>query len=285
LFAALLALASPLRAGEAAWLNSADHQHILQLPAAWASAAVVPGLSPKGIKNTFSLARSSRAFVLDIAAEDLLAEKHVEVQEYFTRARKLAGNPPAQRVQLADNSLFEYFRSTGAAKGRAAWRVQGVLHKYVQRYYITFSAPQGYPGDKDWKEALELLGTLADASPSVGGWKDDYLDKVAGGPGLGLNLAAAGENLDFAGASNPDGTDVNYNDLVIFGCKNFNGNLYLFNKDRTAHCWVVTLADYIAVLGKLGEKYWVEAGPPSFQVCPAAMRQEKACDMAKFRDF
>ena len=200
--AGLCALAAPLRAGEAAWVGSADHKHIIQVGAGWASAAVVPGLTPKGVPHAFSLAPASRAFVLDIGAEYTLTPNYVSTEECFARARKRAGNPPAQRVQLADYSLFEYFSSSAAAKGRAGWRVQGVLYKYVQRYYLTFSAAQGYPADKEWQEALRLLATLDNDEPEANGWEKEFLKRVSGIAGTG-RLAAPGGNLKYTAASRP----------------------------------------------------------------------------------
>ncbi len=282
--AGLAALAAPLRAGEAAWLSSADFKHVIKVPADWTNAAVVPGLTPKGITHAFSLAPGSRAFVLDIAAEDTLDEKAASAEAYFARARKLAGNPPPQREQLPDNSLFEYFRSAAAGKGRAGWRVQGVLHKYVQRYYLTFSSARSYPGDKDWKEALLLLASLDPDAPAIGGWEDDLLKKISGGAGLGQNPAAAGGSLRFTAATRVDGTGVSFEDIAIFGCKNFAGNLYLFNEARTAHCWIATMEDYKTFLAKLDSKYWKDSHP-SFPDCPGTMRQERACDPEKLMNF
>ena len=281
--AALLALAAPLRAGEAAWLTSADRGQIVQVPADWAAAAAVPGLTPRGIKHAFSLAPKSRAFVLDIGAEDALNPKAASAEDHFAKALKLAGNPPAQRVQLPDNSLYEYFKHAPAAKGRAGWRIEGVLHKYVQRYYLVFISARAYPGDKDWKDALRLLATLDPDEPSAGAWKDEFLQKVSGG-GVDPSAAPAGGSLNLASAAREDGTSVSLEDIAIFGCKNFIGNLYLFNQDRTAHCWVVTMKDYRDILQKLDQRYW-EDSTPYFQACPAAMRQERACDMEKLRRF
>ncbi len=282
--AGLAALAAPLRAGEAAWLRSADNKHVIQVPADWAAVAAVPGLMPKGIPHAFSLAPGGRAFVLDIAAENSLDPKSVYAEDHFARARKLAGNPRPQREQLPDNSLFEYFKTAGDVKGRAGCRVQGVLHKYVQRYYLTFNSARDCPGDKDWKEALRVLASLDPDEPTVGAWKDDYLKKISNEPGLDPSAAAAGGSLKFNTASRADGTGVSMEEIAIFGCKNFVGNLYLFNESRTAHCWIATLEDYRTVLAKLNERYWQDSHP-SFQDCPQAMRQERACDPEKLRKF
>ena len=281
--AGLGALAAPLRAGEAAWVGSADHKHVIQVPAGWTSAAAVPGLGPKGITHAFTLAPASRAFVLDIAAEYTLTPDYVSAETYFARALKRAGNPPALRVQLKDYSLFEYFSSSAAAKGRAGWRAQGVLHKYVQRYYLTFSAARGYPGDKGWKEALQLLASLDNDEPQAGGWEEDFLKEISAVTGAG-RAAPAGASLKYTAAARPDGTSLNFEDIVLFGCKNFVGNQYLFNEDRTAHCWIASMADYVAILPRLDRAY-LEKDPPLFEDCPAAMRLERACDPAKLRYF
>lgn len=283
LCAGFVALAAPLRAGEAVWLGSADHKHIIQVGAGWAGAAAVPGLTPKGMPHAFSLAPVSRAFVLDIGAEYTLAPKYVSAEEYFARARKLAGSPPAKRAQLADYSLFEYFSSSAAARGRANYRVQGVLYKYVQRYYLVFSAAQGYPGDKEWQEALRLLATLDNDEPETNGWEKDFLKKVSGIAGTG-RLAAPGGNLKYTAAARADGTGVSFDDIAIFGCKNYGGNQYLFNEDRTAHCWIATMEDYKAILPRLERRYWKDS-PPDFEDCPASMRLERACDPEKLRNF
>ncbi len=282
LCSALLALAAPLRAGEGAWRSTADRRHVIQVPANWTTAAAMPGLTPKGIFHVFSLEPRSRAFVLDIAAENAQDSKAVLTEDLFARARKLAGNPPAQRAQLPDYSLFEYFKSTYAA-GRAGWRVQGVLHKYVQRYYLTFSSAAGYPGDKEWKEAMQLLASLEPSEPAASGWENDFLNKISAA-GLGQSSQAAGVSLKHTAAARADGTGVGFEDIEIFGCKNFSGNLYLFNTDQSAHCWIATLEDYTAFLAKLSERSWKES-PPSFQDCPPAMRQERACDPEKLRNF
>ena len=281
--AGLVALAAPLRADEAAWLSSADFKHVIKVPADWTNAAVVPGLTPKGITHAFSLAPRSRAFVLDIAAEDTLDEKAASAEAYFAGARKLAGNLPPQREQLPDNSLFQYFRSA-AGKGRAGWLVQGVLHKYVQRYYLTFSSDRSYPENKDWKEALQILASLDTGAPAIGGWEDDLLKKISDGAGLGQNPAAAGGGLRFTAAARADGTRVSFEDIAIFGCKNFVGNLYLFNENRTAHCWIATMEDYKTFLARLDNKYWKDSHP-SFQDCPESMKQERACDPEKLMKF
>jgi len=282
--AGLAALAAPLRAGEAEWLSSADHKQVVQVPANWSAAAAAPVRMPKELTHAFSLAPKSRAFTLDIAAENTLNTKSASAEDLFARARKLAGNPPALRVQLSDNSMLQYFRSAAPAKGRAGYRVQGLLHKYVQRYYLTFSSARDYPGDKEWKEALRILGSLDRSDPSAGGWTEDFLKKVSGGAGPSQDPAAAGMSLKFLAATRADGTGVSFEDIAIFGCKNFVGNLYLFNEDRTAHCWIAALDDYKAFLGKLDERYWKDSHP-SFPDCPEAMRQERACDPAALRRF
>ncbi len=282
--AGLAALAAPLRAGEAAWLRSADNKHVIRIPADWAAAAAVPGLMPKGIPHAFSLAPKGRAFALDIAAENSLDPKTTYAEDYFARARKLAGSPPPRREQLPDNSLFEYFKTAGGVKGRAGCRVQGVLYKYVQRYYLTFNSARACPADKDWKDALQVLARLDPDEPTVGAWKDDYLEKISDRPGLDPSAAAAGGSLRFNTATRADGTGVSMDEIAIFGCKNFRGNVYLFNEGRTAHCWIVTMEDYKAVLAKLDERYWQDSHP-AFQDCPQAMRQERACDLEKLRKF
>ena len=280
--AGLAALAAPLRAGEAAWLSSADFKHVVQVPADWFAAAAAPVRMPQGIKHVFSLAPQSRAFTLDIAAEYALVTNAAAAEDQFARALKLAGNPPVPRAQLSDNSLLEYFRSA-PGKGRAGYRVQGVLHKYVQRYYLTFSSTRDYPGDKDWKEALRILGSLEPSEPSAGGWTDDFLKKVTDGAGLVPDSPGAA-NLKHSSAFRADGTRVSYEDIAIFGCRNFVGNLYLFNEDWSDHCWIATLQDYTAFLKKLDSKYWMDSHP-SYQDCPWAMKQERACDPEKLRRF
>ena len=280
--AGLGALAAPLRAGEAAWVNSADSRHILQLPAAWYAGAAVPGLSPKGVPHTFSLMPPGRAYVLDIAAELTLLQKYVSTEEYFEKARRRAGNPPAVREQLPDNSMFEYFRSTVEVKGSKQWRVQGVLYKYVQRYYITFNSSRGYPSDKDWREALRLLSTLEFQELTAGGWDTDFMRKFTAA-GLGRDAPAVG-GPQLGSASREDGTLVSRQDIAIFGCKNFPGNLYLFNEARTAHCWIAPLKDYTTLLRELPPRDWRD-GHPSFPDCPEAMRQERACNPEKLRNF
>lgn len=281
--AGLAALAAPLRAGEAEWLSSADFKHVVRVPADWLSAAAAPMRMPRGLKHVFSLAPKSRAFTLDIAAEYALETNAAAAEDYLSKTLKLTGNPPPQRMQLSDNSMFEYFRSA-AGKGRAGYRVQGVLHKYVQRYFLTFSSARDYPGDKDWKDAMRVLGSLEPSEPSAGGWTEDFLKKVADGAGLGPNSPAAAEGLKHSGAFRPDGTRVSYEDIAIFGCKNFVGNLYLFNEDWSEHCWISTLEDYKSFLGKLDERYWKDSHP-SYQDCPVAMKQERACDPGKLRRF
>jgi len=274
-------LAAPLRAGETAWLTSADRRHIIQVPAGWTAAAAVPGLTPRGLPHAFSLAPASRAFVLDIGAEYTLPPKSISTEDYFAKALKLAGNPRPKRAELADHSLFEYFSSTAAVRGRASYRVQGVLYKYVQRYYLTFSSAEGSPGDKDWQAALKLLATLDSVDPAAGGWEKDYITKLSGESGLG---EAAGNKLRYLAAARPDGTWVSFDDIAIFGCQNFVGNLYVFNEARTAHCWIASMKDYRAILGKLDTFYWKDAHP-LFQDCPGGMRLERACDPERPRDF
>jgi len=284
LCAVLAALASPLCAGEAAWLTAKDLKHVIRLPADWSSVAAVPGVAHKGITPVYSLAPKSRAFTLDIAAENVPDVKAVLTEDVFARARERAGNPPALREQLSDYSMFEYFRSTAAAKGGARYRVQGVLHKYLHRYYLTFRSARGYPAGKDWEAALRVLGSLDPSTPSAGAWTVDFMEKATDGAGLGPSPAVSGGNLRFTAAARDDGTAVGFTEIAIFGCKNFLGNLYLFNEDRTAHCWIATLHDYGVFLGKLERRYW-EASTPYFQDCPQAMRQERACDPGKFRNF
>lgn len=283
LCAGLMALAAPLRAGEATWASSPDHKHIIQVAAGWTSAAAVPGLGPKGITHAFTLAPASRAFVLDIAAEYTLSPNYVSTEEYFAKARARAGYPTALRTQLKDYSLFEYFTSSAAVKGRAGWRAQGVLHKYVQRYYLTFSSTRGYPGDKEWQDALRLLASLDNDEPETNGWEKDFLKKVSdiAGPG---GPEAAGKSLRFTSAARADGTRVMFEDIALFGCKNFAGNQYLFNEDRTAHCWIATMEDYKAILPRLERRFWRDS-PPDFEDCPASMRLERACDPEKMRYF
>jgi len=281
--AGLLALVAPLRAGEAVWTGSADRGHIIQLPAAWASGAAVPGLAPRGVPHAYSLMPGSRAYALDIAAEFTLVPKYVSTEEYFERARKLAGGPPALRAQLPDSSMFEYFSSSYAVKGRASYRVQGVLYKYTQRYYLTFSSARAYPSGRDWQEALRVLATLDPSEPEAGGWQEDFLRKLAGA-GIGQNPPASSANLKYTAAARADGTPVSFEDIAIFGCKNFVGNLYLFNEEQTAHCWIAALKDYKAILARLAPRYWKDSHP-FFQDCPAAMRQERACDPKTLRNF
>jgi len=279
--AALLALASPLRAGEAAWRSSADFRQVIRLPADWtAAAAAVPGLTSKGMPHAFSLAPRSRAFVLDIAAENALDLKAVPAEDRFARALKLAGAAPALREELPDKSLFEYFKSPA---GRAGCRVQGVLYKYIQRYYLTFSSAKGCPGGKDWKEAMQVLATLEFDEPAAAGWEGDFLKRLSA-DGLGQSPAAAAVSLRDTAVVRADGTDVGFDDIEIFGCKNFAGNLYLFNTDQTAHCWIATLADYTAFLDKLSEASWKDS-PPVFQACPLNMKQERACVLENLRHF
>lgn len=280
--AGLLALAAPLRAGEAKWLSTPDGRHILQLQAGWQAGAAVPGLSPKGVPHAYSLMPPSRAYVLDVASEFTQLKNYVSTEDYFDKARARAGNPPAARVQLPDNSLYEYFRAPVEVKGSKQWRVQGVLYKYVQRYYVTFSSNRGYPADKDWKEALRLLATLEFQELTVGGWNADFTRKF-NAAGLGKTPPAAGGPL-LGGASSGDGTAVSLENVAIFGCKNFLGNLYLFNEEHTAHCWIAPLKDYTTLMRQLPPRDWKD-GPAAFPDCPEAMRQERACDLEKLRNF
>ncbi|HBA61069.1 MAG TPA: hypothetical protein DCZ92_09675 [Elusimicrobia bacterium] len=280
--AALLLAAAPLRAGETAWLTSANRKHIVQLSADWLTGAAAPLRLPKGITHAFSLAPRSRAYALDIAAEDTTITTVASSEVHFIRVRKLAGNPPARRLQLPDNSLLEYFTAP-AASGSAAWRAQGVLYKYVQRYYLTFSSAKGYPGDKEWEEALRLLATLDPSEPTVGAWKDDFLKRIADA-GREKDPAAARGKLIMSVVNRADGSAVSFEDVEIFVCKNFVGNLYLFNQAQTAHCWIAPMEDYKFFLDKLSEKSWRYSNPV-FQECPQSMRQERACDPEKLRNF
>lgn len=116
--AALLALAAPLRAGEAAWRNSADLEHVIQVPAGWTAGAALRGLNPKGMKHVFSLVPGSRAFALDIAAEKGEDADGVPAADRFAKARKAAGSPQRLRAELADKSLFEYFKAARTVKDR-----------------------------------------------------------------------------------------------------------------------------------------------------------------------
>lgn len=72
--------------------------------------------------------------------------------------------------------------------------------------------------------------------------------------------------------------------MAIFGCKNFLGNLYLFNEAHTAHCWIAPLKDYTRLLRELPPRDWQD-GHPFYQDCPEARRQERACDPEKLRNF
>ena len=152
--AALLGLVAPLRAGEAAWRHAPDHLQAIQLPADWLEVPAVPGLSPRGMTHAFSMTPRSRAFVLDIAAVNELEVGAVQAAAHFAKARKLAGNPPAQKLQLADGSQFKYFKSTRTVKGRAVYRLEGALTKYLVEYYLVFSSTRSYPqartGKKPW---------------------------------------------------------------------------------------------------------------------------------------
>ena len=283
LLAALCAgLAAPLRAGEAEWRGSENHKYIIQVPADWRSGAAVPGLTPKGTVHAFSLAPVPRTFVLDIAAENALDKTAASAETCFARARKQAGSPPALRTQLPDKSMFQYFRSTVTVKGLTGYRVQGVLYKYVQRYYLTFSSTRGYPGEKEWKAALKVLATLDNDEPETDGWEKDYLKKVSGGAGKGG--ADTVPALRYALALRPDGSEVSFEDIAIFGCKNFIGNLYLFNEARTDHCWIAGMEDYKTLLKRVDPKYLMD-NHPYFQNCPEAMRMERACDPEKVRYF
>lgn len=281
--AGLAALAAPLRAAEAEWLSSADLKHVIRVPAGWLSAAAAPLRMPQGIRHVFSLAPKSRAFTLDIAAEYALATNAAAAEGQFTKVLKLAGNPRPLRAQLSDNSMFQYFRSA-AGKGRAGYRVQGVLHKYVQRYYLTFSSARDDAGEKEWKEAMAILASLEPSEPSAGGWTGDFLKKVTAGAGLVPDSPAAAGSLKHTGAFRADGTRVSYEDIAIFGCSNFIGNLYLFNEDWSDHCWIAALEDYKTFLGRLDERFWRDSHP-SYQDCPGAMKQERACDPEKLRRF
>lgn len=282
LCAGLAALAAPLRAGEAEWRSSENHKYVIQVPASWRSGAAVPGLTPKGIVHAFSLAPVPRTFVLDVGAENALDKAAASAEAYFAKARKLAGGPPALRVQLPDKSMFEYFRSTVAVKGLTGFRVQGVLYKYVQRYYLTFSSTRGYPGDKEWKDALKVLATLDNDEPAADGWEHAFLRKVQDSSGQGDRDTVTA--LKYVSAVRPDGTEVSFYDIAIFGCKNFVGNLYLFNEDRTAHCWIATMEDYKTILKRVDPKYLMD-NHPYFPDCPEAMKLERACDVAKVRYF
>lgn len=287
--AGLLALAAPLRAGEAAWVTSdpagtsaQPRSHTLQLPADWTSGAAVKGLGPRKIPHAFSLKPPSRAYTLDIAAENALDPASGSAEDYFAAARKLSGNPPAQRAQLPDYSMFEYFSSTAAGKGRAGCSVQGVLHKYVQRYYLTFTSSKGCPAGKDWAEALRVLSTLDPVDPGVSVWKTDFMRKLAGA-GLGDQPQGSG-NLRAIPATRTNGSYVDFDEIALFNCKNFLGNVYLFNEERTAHCWIAPLEDYKYILKHIDPRYLME-NHPVFADCPVNMRQERACDPVKLRNF
>jgi hypothetical protein len=152
----------------------------------------------------------------------------------------------------------------------------------VQRYYLNFSSTRGFPAGKDWQEALGVLATLDPVEPTAGGWHDDFLRKISG---AGLDPAAgAGGSLLLATAARLDGTRVGLEDIALFGCRNFLGNVYLFNEARTAHCWVVSMEDYKYFLANLPPRDWQDS-QPYFAVCPEAMRQERACDPEKLRRF
>lgn len=280
--AALLGLVSPLRAGEAAWRHSPDNLHAIQLPADWLEVPAVPGLSPRGMTHAFSMAPGSRAFVLDIAAVNELEEGAVQAAGHFAKARKRAGNPPARNLQLADGSQFKYFKSARTVNGRAVYRLEGALTKYLIEYYLVFSSTRSYPAGKDWKEALGALVSMELDDPSVDSWKEDFDKKVAGGEGN--DAGAAGGSLKDTAATREDGTPVPFEEIVVFACANFDANRYLFNKDRTDHCWIATLEDFRAILLKLGGRYYAE-NTVTFEHCPAAMRQEKICEPKQLRNF
>lgn len=279
--ATLLALAAPLRAGEAAWRNSADLEHVVQVPAGWTAGAALRGLTPKGMKHEFTLMPGSRAFALDIAAGKGEDADAVSAADRFAKARKAAGQPQRLRAELADKSLFEYFKAVRTVKGRTDYSIQGILNKHLQRYYVTFSSARGFAAGEDWDKALQALGSLAANDPSVSAWKDDLDRKTAAPAPAGRGGSA---DLNAVAALRADGSPVNFNEIEVFACRNIPNNRYLLNADRTRHCWIVSPEDYRFITGKLGGKYWGE-NTVFFEICPDEMEQEKACVPAKLRNF
>ena len=283
LCAALLACALPLCADEGAWANSPDLEHVIRLPAGWAEAPAQRGLTPAGMTHLFSLTPRSRAFILDIAAETDQGAGPVSAAGQFAKIRKLAGSPELKRAGLADNSMFEYFRGRKTEDDGPGYRVLGILNKHLQRYYVTVYSPKGVSAQKEWGKALQALGSLAPNDPSVDGWKSDFDKKVSDG-GTVKSSGPRGADLRGAAVLRADGDIVHFEDIVVFACKNFANNRYLFNTDRTDHCWIVSPEDYKAIAGKLGGKYWGE-NTVIFQDCPASMEQEQACVPKRLRKF
>lgn len=279
----MLSFAAELPAADWSWHRSVEAEYHINIPAEWTISDPASVRVSTGLRPLFSFTPKSRAFSLFIAYEESGEPDSSAAERQFAMVRKSCGSTERHRAALADNSVFEYIRSTAAAQGAVSYAVHGVLFKYLERYCVTFVSPAGFPAGADWENALKALASLDPDSMTLDGWQEEYKMKsegAAGGGDPGKQLEA----LKQATHGHPDGRLVDFDEIVLFSCLNIPGNRYLFNQDRTAQCRIVSLEDYRLLGGKLAGKYY---GKNSifFDVCPEEMRQEKPCDPARRRNF
>lgn len=200
----MLSFAAELPAADWSWHRSVEAEYHINIPAEWTISDPASVRVSTGLRPLFSFTPKSRAFSLFIAYEESGEPDSSAAERQFAMVRKSCGSTERHRAALADNSVFEYIRSTAAAQGAVSYAVHGVLFKYLERYCVTFVSPAGFPAGADWENALKALASLDPDSMTLDGWQEEYKMKsegAAGGGDPGKQLEA----LKQATHGHPDG--------------------------------------------------------------------------------